>query len=200
MTSLLLVVMSCISQEKKRKNDAYKIENLDKKLDSLNNLDLFERHYDFLDKNFKIDIDSITFSIINTKRIKAESYKDSLYVILDSQIIDDHAFNLVFNRVLFKWRNLGFYIWQNAEQAEVTGNNFGFKHPYRFYKFLKNDSIVTKEKLILLMNLKAKVEEHSKQKLEIIDNLSLLEFAFKINPDRLKFNKEYLEKRSAQKQ
>lgn len=195
-TSLLLVAMSCKKKQSSfsKKEVSFDIKKHQEKIDSLIQLNFIDRSYEFLDDDFNIHIDSITFSLINHKDIQPKSYKDSLMVLLINEFNDDDAVRISFHRIVFSWKFLGYYLWENVEKTKEIAHSFGFNHPYRFFKFLKSEAEQTEQKKIFLESLRSKIENNLKEEVVISNFKEFLKFSFRNNPQRMDHHKSFMEK------
>ena len=172
-----------------------------KERDSFIPLNLIDRPYKYLDDDFNIIIDSVAFKkVINYNPYgKVETYKDSLMRILIYELKSTSGGGIAFHRILYKWEKLGFYIWKSEKETKSIANDFGFKHPYRFYKYLKNEHIHTEEKYQLLNEIKAEIRKVDTAVIEIKPYEKFLRYAFKINPKRQQAMEAYLKAHSKHK-
>lgn len=183
--TLIFISVSC-SQNRKKNNSAsisHKAEN--KRNSNLADIDYLNKKYKYLDRNFKINIDSTTFNFINKDKMHADNYKDSLVIILSHELQNDKAVNLAFHRILYKWKRVGIYIWEDQETAEKIALEHGFNHPYKFIAYLNNDSIHDSKRKSFLLQLKDKVEKSTKRNLDGYKSEDFLDFAFRQNPIRI---------------
>jgi len=201
-TLLVQAVLFAQHKQKTDKADSLQIflKEKQRKIDSLKKLNFIDMNYEYLDSNFKIKIDKKKFKkIIYEEPRVVENYKDSLMAILYYELKDYDAVNIAFHRILFKWEKLGFYIWESTEDTKEIGKQLGFKHPYRFYKFLKDTDVENSKKTELLIRLKSKLIKKINDTIDIKPYDKFLKYAFRHNPERIKFKKEYLKKHSKSK-
>ena len=223
MTSLLYVVMSfslmipCEAQEiqlieQNGNQSSFDMEKHNQKIDSLSKIDYIDRYYEFLDRDFNIIIgngEKEKFDAIYARFIKEVvepmnyrikpinfGYKDSLRIILYDEFGDDRAVHIAFHRILKKWGNIAFYIWDSPAKAQEIGNGFGYTHPHRFYKFLIDDEKKSVEKDQLLKQVQSKILTELEVAMPIEPNKTFLTFAFRKNPKRMEAMKAYIKKHS----
>lgn len=138
------------------------LKNRRKKIDSLKKIDFLSKEYKYLNKNFSINIDSITFNkgVKDFKFIseRINKYSDSLGVVLMIEMKDWNALRIAEFRITYQWKKIGYYIWESEENSKKLGENLGFTHPYRFYEYLYNESINSEFKLDLVKKLKKRLE------------------------------------------
>ena len=164
------------------------------KVDSLKKIDYLSKVYSYIDSDFNIKISKKKFDeIASRSEKKIKNHNDSLMIVLYEELKDNEAVNIAFHRILFSWEKLSLYIWENAQDAKLISERFGFKHPYRFYEFLRDKDIASQEKEDFLINLNRKVAEKIPNVVEILPIDKFLNYTFFNNPERLRRNKEYLE-------
>ncbi|URM35449.1 hypothetical protein [Flavobacterium anhuiense] len=181
------IIISC--SQKNKSNVANKKQNIqliykDNEIDSLIQLDFLDKKYQYLDKNFKIIIDSLKFNKINSEKLSTNTYKDSLAIILKYELKNDAAVNIAFHRIVYSWKRVGVSIWEDEVNAKKIAYEFGFNHPYRFIKYLRDNNKYDTKKNIFLENLKNKIEKTTGKDLSSSNSLQILDIAFKENPIR----------------
>jgi hypothetical protein len=172
-----------------------------KKIDSLINVDFLDYEYKHLDKDFQIHISSNDFNkLVEFNQTEVKTYKDSLMIVLIDEFDHNYAaVNISFHRILFDWKKLSYYLWETETKVKTLGSKSGFSHPYRFFKYLKDDKITDKKRLDILKYIRSKVTKSIGREL-ISDNAhDLLNVAFKENPQRIKDLEEYKKRKSNHK-
>jgi hypothetical protein len=165
------------------------------KIDSLKKIDFMNMEYKFLDSDFNIKIKKNEFKkIVSNKYVELNNYNDSLMTILQYELGDNDAVNIAFHRILFSWKKLGYYIWEDEFKAKKVAKIFCFNHPYLFLKYLKDVNIVNSRKTKLINEIRSKMK---KEGVKIYDSISydiLLKQAFRKNPERINEKNKYLNK------
>ncbi|KAB1159742.1 hypothetical protein F7018_05380 [Tenacibaculum aiptasiae] len=191
--SLVLVFFSCLNKNgeknEKTNNLSAEIEKREREIDSLKKIDFLSKKYKFLDKKFNLNVDNSTFQKAIKKYKfypqKIKTYKDSLNVILTYELDSYHGANMATRRITYKWKKIGYYIWENNIKSKEIGLSFGYSHPYKFYEFLiserENDSL----KIIFFKDLKRKLVKELNDSITIKPYKQFLKFAFKNNPKRI---------------
>lgn len=171
----------------KRKYDRYK------KIDSLTNVNFLDYEYKHLDKDFHIHISSDDFNkLVEFNKAEVKTYKDSLMIVLIDEFDNNYAaVNISFHRILFDWKKLSYYLWETETKVKTLVSKSGFSHPYRFFKYLKDDDITDKKRLDILRYIRLKVTKSIGRELKSDNVHDLLNVAFKENPQRIKDLKEY---------
>lgn len=186
---LILIVMSCSIKNRDVKSNSNITFRESTKKDSLLNIDYVDKNYKYLDEDFAIKIDSEIFETIKDR--DPRDYKDSLFVILYHELHNDSfAVNVAFHRILFSWRKLSYYILEDEKTAEAITRSFGFTHPYKFYEYLRDETISDSKKLEFLEGVKAKLEMELNETVEFKSYKDLLNASFKHNPERIRYNRE----------
>jgi len=195
----LLVQAVLYSQNKQRENikvtDSihFFLNAKTKKIDSLKAIDYFNRKYKYLDTNFNIKIDKKKFDELVLKNsIIVKTYKDSLMVVLLQELGDNDAVNIAFHRILFNWKKMSFYIWENEQTTKELAESFGFKHPYSFFIFMKDDNNGNPKKIEFLNQLQIKLLNEKLDKVGLKPYNEFLNYCFKHNTERIKYNEEYI--------
>jgi hypothetical protein len=197
---ILLVQAVLFSQNiDKTSNENDTLENFLKrkelKIDSLKKIDFMNMKYKFLDSDFNIRIEKNEFKkVISNEYVELMNYNDSLMTILQHELGDNDAVNIAFHRILFSWKKLGYYIWEDEITAKEVAKSFCFDHPYLFLKYLKNENIVNSKKTRFLNELKFKMKEENIETNDTILYHALLKQAFRKNPERIKEKDEYLKR------
>lgn len=194
--TLCLCTVSFSQVKKWDKNELEAIRKKSKKeIDSFIKIDFLTKKYQFLDKDFKINIDSSTFNKAvkkyNYYPERITSYRDSLSVVLTYELQSFHGSRIAGSRITYQWKKIGYYIWENEQNSKNIGISFGFKNPYRFYEFLIDNTIEDKRKTQLLKQLKVRISKLIKDSISIKPNKKFLKFAFKNNPQRKKDMEAY---------
>jgi hypothetical protein len=198
---ITLLVQAVLYSQNGKINSTYKTDSLQfilnakqKRIDSLRKIDFINFKYKYLDADYKIKIDKNTFEKItleNSPNIK--SYKDSLMTVLHYELGDNNAVNIAFHRILFNWKKMSYYIWETEQRAKEIGESFGFKHPYNFLEFLKNEGSENSKKIEFLNQLKTKVLDNKFDELGLNTFEKFLYYSFKHNPDRIRDMEKYKE-------
>ncbi len=178
-------------------------DNREKEIDSFVKMDFFKKNFKYLDSDFKINIDSITFNAavrkykFYTERIK--NYEDSLTIVLTYELRSNHGSRIAANRITYKWKKIGYYLWLSENEAKELGLSFGFEKPYLFYEFLIDEDKRTVEKSIVFKKLEEKLIENNIDIQSIDTYKKLIHIAFKHNPDRISDMNAYFKKKSTHK-
>ena len=192
----LLVQAVLFSQEKDIKYDAAFLKEKDLKISKLIKIDYINKSYKYLDSNFKIKISKNQFDkLFLHEQQQTRTYKDSLMIVLYAELGDNDAVNIAFHRILFSWKQLSFYIWENESNTKQLAESFGFKHPYSFFEFIGNPTNDNANKIEILKKMQTKISEKKIDTISLKPYNKFLDYAFKFNPERLKYNAEYLQKR-----
>lgn len=141
-------------------------EEILKKRDSLIKLNFIDREYKYLDNDFNIiGLDSVAFqnSILKYKfsfrHLPELRKQDSVKVALMTEFEDWEHTRLAALRINFNWTRLSYYLWLSPAESKIASSEFGFNHPYRFYKFLKDSTIVTRQKTSFFNSLLKKMNQ-----------------------------------------
>lgn len=194
----------CQNKDKERQKRFRQLDSIkkitQKERDSFLKLNLIDRSYLYLNDDFKIEIDSLSFqNVIKDYPGIVETYKDSLMRILSYELKSTSGGGLAFHRILFNWEKLSYYIWTSEGEAQELGYKLGFKHPYRFYEYLMDDTIYTVGKLKLLNEIKVKLSKVDTNAIEIKPYKKFLRYAFKVNPMRHEAMDAYMKANSKHK-
>lgn len=162
----------------------------DAKIDSLAKIDYLDYNYTYLDKDFRINIDSDIFnSTINTYEFISEhisSYKDSLAVALMAEFNDWDQLRVAELRILYSWQRLGYHTWQSKEEAQEFAAQFELTHPWRMREFLIDEANHHQEIKKFYKQLLKKVEkETGRADLDTLSRKEFLNVAMRNNPQRI---------------
>lgn len=158
------------------------------KLYNFRNNIVFNHNYKYLDKDYKIIIDSATFQ----KAVKEnngypkliKSYKDSLFFILTEEFEDPLYQRAGAHTLAYSWNRLGYHIWLTENESKIFASKHNFKHPFKFQMFLEKSN--NKDVNDFFRNLKSKINnKFPDEDLESLSRHDLLIKAMRLNPRRI---------------
>ena len=199
-----LILISCnTSKNKKSPFSHITIESVNREIDSFCKIDFLDYNYKYLDKDYNIIISKEEFEFAKKKRnfnnFPIHTYRDSLSVVLSYELNSHHGARIAANSLTFKWKRMEFYLWRDVEEIKRIGYSFNITHPWRFYEFLRDSTNHNKEKMALLNDLKARVENETEKQLEIYPYDKFLNRTFKLNPERIKSMNEYVRQKNSKR-
>ncbi|MCW3804018.1 hypothetical protein [Plebeiibacterium marinum] len=161
----------------------------DMRIDSLKKLDFLSMDYKFLNNEFKIQIDSTTFSSGVEKYHfypeKILTYKDSLIVVLMIQFDDWPKAKIAKRDISYSWLRLGYHTWQTPDEARNFAQEFGISHPWRMKLLLMDDNNDDQKIINFYVDLKNKLIKNNLSGFEKLNRKDLLTFAMQKNPQHI---------------
>jgi hypothetical protein len=160
----------------------------EKKVDSLLTINYLTYNYQYLGKDYQIEISDDLFNETLVKysfhNEKIDTYEDSVSVVLMAEFNDWDQARIAGARICFSWQRLCYFTWQDVHEAKEMADNFVVSHPYEMYELLCNEnSSVELEQFI--DELKQKVFKGNKPEADNLSNKEILKQAFRSNPERI---------------
>lgn len=155
--------------------------------------------YMFLDKDYKIIIDSATFNSLVKKHKfypdRINKYTDSLSVVLMGELDDWSEIRKAKLQINYSWNRASLYLQKDEEFLKSLGNNLGIRHPYNFIELLKKEKVKFPELVKVLQDLKVKLVKSykiDKQEIDSLSNRKLLKLSFNKNPKVKELKVQYI--------
>lgn len=189
LTLTFLLGNLCIAQENSHPTG--------KERDSILAIDYINYKYKFINRDFSLRKKEILndSALKQQLSLKKTSYKDSLYTILKYELKSDFMSHNALNRILQKWDIASYYLWLTEKECIEIAKEFDMDHPYLFYAFLINDKKDLKRDK-LLKTAKEKAEKELGIEISYKDRKDLTNQLFRLNPIRMKAQREYIKKYS----
>lgn len=174
------------------------------KIDSLAQIDYLAYNYRYLDKDFSIHMDSITFHKAMEKYSfithRITRYQDSLGVVLMLEFDDWDQSRIAQLSITYSWQRIGYYTWQSPQNAQAFAAQFRITHPYRMRELLIDEDYRDRRIMKFYRQLRHKVaKETGREDLDTFSREDFLKVAWRSNPERIADFKKFQEERRKQR-
>ncbi len=153
-------------------------------------IDYLAYKYKYLDKNYKIHINSNVFDQAVEKYKfypeKIRNYSDSLAVVMMLEFDDWQKCNFATNVVAYQWARLSYHLWMTEDETRKFAGSFGIHHPWKFKLFLMDEANKNKIVTDFFEDLKIKISnKNPKVKFDGLNRDKILSLAARLNPERI---------------
>jgi len=161
--------------------------------------DYLNHSYQFLDKDFKININSEEFNNAVKEykfiRERINTYSDSLSVVLMNEFGDWKKTRIAKLRITYQWERVGYHLWKNEDFVKKLAKSQTIKMPYELQEKFYNPQGNSEINLIIESLRKKLLENFNNDALKTMSNKDLMKFAFNNNPEVIKLKEEFHKKR-----
>ncbi|WP_430813915.1 hypothetical protein [Carboxylicivirga sp. RSCT41] len=168
--------------------------------ENLSNTDFFSLNYRYIDKDYNVCMDSVTYQEAllkyNLPGLLMKSYTDSVAVAMIMEFDNWDIANKAISKIGYSWTKMSYYLWKTPEETRQLAARSGINHAYLFRQYITRADDNDEQLANIIEDIKTALDDKGLTEYNMASRAEFLSYAYKHNPDKIAF---YTNKRAEKK-